>query len=44
MKNKKFWLTNLIVILLVAIVGFTYKPVLNDINYGLDLKGGFEVI
>ena len=44
MKNKKFWLTNLIVILLVAIVGFAYKPVLNDINYGLDLKGGFEVL
>ena len=44
MKNKKFWLTNLIVVLLVAIVGFAYKPVLNDINYGLDLKGGFEVL
>ncbi len=43
--NKvKFILVSIIMALLVAITIVAYKPVLNNLNYGLDLKGGFEVL
>lgn len=43
--NKiKFILVSVIMALLVAITLVCYKPVLNNLNYGLDLKGGFEVL
>lgn len=44
MKNKKFILTSLVMILIMAIVIVSFKPVLKNISYGLDLKGGFEVL
>lgn len=43
--NKiKFILVSVIMALIVAITIIAYKPVLNNLNYGLDLKGGFEVL
>lgn len=44
MKNNKFLLTSIILALIVLISGVAFKPVLKNINYGLDLKGGFEVL
>lgn len=43
MKLKLFRNTILLIILL-SMIGFTAKPLLNDINFGLDLQGGFEVL
>lgn len=40
----KFILVSIIMVLLVAITIVAYKPVLKNLNYGLDLKGGFEVL
>ena len=34
----------LIVVLLFAGMGLTYKKVVKDVNLGLDLQGGFEVL
>ena len=34
----------LFIILMVVAIVFSIKPVINSINYGLDLKGGFEVL
>ncbi|MCI8446214.1 MAG: protein translocase subunit SecD [Bacilli bacterium] len=36
---------NFLVLLVIAIgLGFTFKPLLNSLNFGLDLQGGFEVL
>ena len=34
----------LFIILMVVVIVVSVKPVINSINYGLDLKGGFEVL
>ena len=34
----------LIVVLLGTVIGLTYKDVVKDVNLGLDLQGGFEVL
>ncbi|MFK3811221.1 hypothetical protein ACI1VO_31750, partial [Escherichia coli] len=34
----------LLVVLLFAGMGLTYKNVVKDVNLGLDLQGGFEVL
>lgn len=34
----------LILIIISIAVGFTFKPLLNSLNFGLDLQGGFEVL
>ena len=35
-----------IIILLIIVIGgiLSVKPVLNNISYGIDLKGGFEIL
>jgi len=35
---------SLFLILLVILVGLSYIPLFKDINFGLDLKGGFEIL
>lgn len=35
---------SLFLILLVIIVALAYIPLFKDINFGLDLKGGFEIL
>ena len=45
MKKQHGVLKNLIfVILLLLVVGFISIPILKDINFGLDLAGGFEIL
>ena len=34
----------LLVVLFFTTIGMTYKPILKDVNLGLDLQGGFEVL
>ena len=34
----------LILMIISIAVGFTFKPLLNSLNFGLDLQGGFEVL
>ena len=43
-KNKKFLLTSFIIILVTFFCVVFCKPVLKNTNFGLDLKGGFEVL
>ena len=43
MKNKKT-LSICILILMTFFTIISFKNVFNNINYGLDLKGGFEVL
>ena len=43
-KIIKFLSSSLIVISIIIGCIFSYKPVLDKINYGLDLQGGFEVL
>ena len=44
MNKKKFIITTLIVIAIAAICCYFIKPLINKINFGLDLQGGFEVL
>ncbi len=44
MKNKKLTSGIIVSILLIVISLLLIKPIINKINYGLDLKGGFEVL
>ncbi|MDD3187284.1 MAG: protein translocase subunit SecD [Bacilli bacterium] len=42
---KKKHIISLVVIgILLVVMGLTLKPLFNDLNYGLDLQGGFEVL
>ena len=34
----------LFIVLMIVVIILSVKPVINSINYGLDLKGGFEVL
>lgn len=42
--KKKFILYLFITALLLTGIGFAFKPLLNSLNFGLDLQGGFEVL
>ena len=44
MNKRKFLITTLIVIIITAICCYFIKPLINKINFGLDLQGGFEVL
>ncbi|MEG0026021.1 MAG: protein translocase subunit SecD [Bacilli bacterium] len=42
--KKKFSIYLVITIILLGVVGFAFKPLLKNLNFGLDLQGGFEVL
>ncbi len=44
MNKRKFIITSLIILIISAICIYFIKPLINDINFGLDLQGGFEVL
>ena len=44
MKKAKFIITTLIVLLVTGVCAYFIMPVINKINFGLDLQGGFEVL
>lgn len=44
MKNKKFRLSIILISIIVIISLCLVKPIIDGFNYGLDLKGGFEVL
>lgn len=44
-KNKNSLIKSIIIIALIFLaMGFTIKPLLEDIKFGLDLQGGFEIL
>lgn len=44
-KNKNSLIKSIIIIALIFLaMGFTIKPLLDDIKFGLDLQGGFEIL
>lgn len=44
-KGKGSVFRNLIILLIVTgVIGYLFKPLLNSLNFGLDLQGGFEVL
>lgn len=42
--NKKVILYTVIMVLLSIGLGFLVKPIFNQLNFGLDLQGGFEIL
>lgn len=44
MKKKKFIIYTFLTVLLLTGIGFAFKPLLQSLNFGLDLQGGFEVL
>lgn len=44
MKKIKFTLTLVLTILVALVSAYFIKPIMNKINFGLDLQGGFEVL
>ena len=44
MKKGKFIIGTIIVILVTFICFYFINPLINKINFGLDLQGGFEVL
>ncbi len=45
MKKKGNVIGKFLILIIISIaVGFTFKPLLNSLNFGLDLQGGFEVL
>ena len=44
MKKLKFTITSIIILLIAAICTYFIMPLINKINFGLDLQGGFEVL
>ena len=44
MKTIKFILTTFFVLLVTGVCAYFIMPVINKINFGLDLQGGFEVL
>lgn len=43
-KSSKLIIALMIVVVLFTTIALTFKDVLNDVNLGLDLQGGFEVL
>ena len=44
MKNKKILTSVLLTVSIILGSLILIKPIINNINFGLDLKGGFEVL
>ena len=44
MKKLKFTITLIIILLITGISTYFIKPLIDNINFGLDLQGGFEVL
>jgi len=44
MKKTKFIITLIITLVLTGIATYFIKPIIDNINFGLDLQGGFEVL
>lgn len=44
MKKRKFVTYLIATIILLAVMGVLFKPLLSSLNFGLDLQGGFEVL
>ena len=44
MKKKKLIINVFLCVALFLIMIFTIAPILNNIKFGLDLQGGFEVL
>ena len=44
MKKKKLVVSSIILFVILLIGSLTIKPLLNNVSFGLDLKGGFEVL
>ena len=44
MKKLKFTISLIIIFLITGICGYFIMPLINKINFGLDLQGGFEVL
>ena len=44
-KEKNIFIRNLVIVLILIVgMAISYKPLLNNLNFGLDLQGGFEVL
>ena len=44
MNKRKLIITTIIVLAITIICCYFVKPLINKINFGLDLQGGFEVL
>lgn len=44
MKKIKFTITSIIILLIAGVYTYFIMPLINNINFGLDLQGGFEVL
>ena len=44
MKKRKLIITTILVLIITIICCYFVKPLINKINFGLDLQGGFEVL
>ena len=44
MNKTKFIMTLIITLLITGISSYFIKPIIDNINFGLDLQGGFEVL
>lgn len=43
-KKKKIITTSICLLFLCALIGFSFVPLFKNLNFGLDLQGGFEVL
>lgn len=44
-KNRGSVIGNFLILMMIGVVlGFTFQPLFNSLNFGLDLQGGFEVL
>ena len=43
-KKLKFIITTIIIFLIATVCCYFIMPLINNINFGLDLQGGFEVL
>ena len=44
MKKLKFIITLIILLTITGVSAYFIKPLIDNINFGLDLQGGFEVL
>lgn len=42
--KSKVIITSIILLVIVAVVGFLFSPLFKDLKFGLDLQGGFEIL
>ena len=43
-RKKRFIISLVITFIVLTVIGFLFKPLLSNLNFGLDLQGGFEVL